>query len=1431
MHATEILSLARPPAPLICRGLRSWARFGAGLVLASALGPGTGPTVVLGAETAAASVTDGYVRAATWQESMFQSRQRLEQLQRERNDAARSFTTEVLRGDDPAQHLEVPIDGWTDLYLTVDDEGDYHHDVANWAEARLVNAAGTVTYLDTVEPVSARQAWGQFQRDNRSTVGGPLRIAAQTFSRGLGTHAQSLLHFRLTEPYNRFEAWVGVDASRGKEGRVRFQVSATPGSGSEASATDELWELLARDFGQPSALRQMRWERVDRIWSRDWRDLRELALRYAGLTRGSLKPQAEALARRAEDVGGLQAVREIYYRARATDEAATVLKQFDFEALRLALEDLSQTYGAEYPQGPAWLEQLEELEQALSPAGTAADGSDAWLALVDQLETLHREALLANPLLDFDKLLLVRRSVRNLGLPTNWQGNSSLPRSGFDNEIAVLSPVAPGGKLESLYRPEGGKFVGDLELHFAADRLLFSSIGSHQRWQVFEIGTDGQGLRQVTPGDQPDVDSYDGCYLPDGRILFCSTACFVGVPCVDGGDHVANLYLLGADGAGIRQVSFDQDHDWCPTVLPNGRVLYLRWEYADTPHSQTRLLFHMNPDGTGQTEFYGSNSYWPNGIFYARPIPRHPTRVVGIVTGHHGVRRMGELVIFDPAQGRHEATGVVQRIPGRGQKVEPLIRDNLVDASWPKFLHPYPLSEKYFLVASQPTQESLWGIYLVDVFDNRLLLAELDDYALLEPMPLRKTPTPPAIPDRIDPQRKDALVYLADVYQGGGLKGVPRGTVKALRVFAYHWAYQGMGGLLGTIGLDGPWDIRRILGTVPVAPDGSAYFRVPANTPISVQPLDSEGQAVQLMRSWFTGMPGENLSCVGCHETQNATPPVTTRPVAFSQRTPDEIKPWHGPARGFSYAREVQPVMDQYCVGCHDGQPRPDGRRLLDLRGTERIADFRMVTPGQGGRLGGRFSVGYANLHRYVRRPGIESDYHLLTPLEFHASTTELVQMLRKGHYRVDLDAEAWDRLITWIDLNAPFHGTWHEELQDSRNQRDRRNALQKLYAGLELDPESVPVAQVQSRPFEPPPPLPEPGSAGASPYRRMIELDAGVTPDPAHELAATEPGSAASPYRRTIELDAGVTPDPAHELAATEPGSAGASPYQRTIELGAGVTLELVLIPAGEFVMGDLSVAAEEHPPTLVRIARPFWMGRLEVSNEQYARFDPAHDSRVESKQAYQFGIHGYPLNTPRQPVVRVSWERALAFAQWLSSRTGEHFSLPTEAQWEYACRAGTSSAFSFGNIESDFSKFANLADAKLAEFASDPYTVAEPLKNTSPYDDYVPKDTRFNDGGLVSTDVGSYQANPWGLHDLHGNVWEWTRTSHRPYPYREDDGRNDLALADPKVVRGGSWRDRPVRAQSTFRLAYAPWQSVFNVGFRVVCEVELGSAVAALR
>jgi len=1039
------------------------------------------------------------------------------------------------------------------------------------------------------------------------------------------------------------------------------------------------------------------------------------------------------------------------------------LSAVNLRALRMAIEDLTATFGDRYAAGSDYLDRLAKIERALQ------EGQDMETT-PQQAVALQREALLANPLLDFDRILLVRRDVKgpSLGLPQNWQGNCALPRSGYDDEAAIM-PMAVDGPLQTVFRPQNPNFVGDVDLHFDAGKMLFSMIGSHNRWQIWEVGLDGSNLRQVTPGGEADVDNYDACYLPDERIIFASTRCFQGVPCVGGGNTVANLCVMNPDGTGIRQLCFDQDHNWCPTVMNDGRILYSRWEYSDTSHYFTRILFSMNPDGTNQMAYYGSNSYWPNSLFYARPIPNQPTQFAGIVSGHHGVARMGELHLFDVAKGRFEADGVIQQIPGHGKKVEAKVVDQLVDGSWPKFLHPYPLSDKYMLTASQPTAQSNWGIYLVDTFDNMLLLKEEPGRALLEPLPLRKTERPPVVPDRVDLRRQDALVYLSDVYFGSGLKNVPRGAVKELRLYSFHYGYPQMGGHKN-VAVEGGWDVHRILGTVPVSQDGSAFFRVPANTPIAVQPLDAQGRAMQIMRSWFTAMPGEVLSCGGCHEQQNAASPVQYGAAARSKPSP--IKPWRGPVRGFGFKQEVQPVLDKYCAGCHDGSKpnRPNFARQ-DKNGW------------------GNFTPSYLALHPYVRRPGPESDYHLQEPMEYHANTSELVQMLSKGHYGVKLDDEAWDILYTWIDLNVPDHGTWSEHQQIPSNFHERRRQMRAQYAFLpdEEDPESIPSLTLKPMEFVKP-------------------------------AQQTQPQS--DVHLAAWPLDAEKT-NAMQQQAGTR--------SQRTIDLGDGVIMELAAIPSGRFVMGSDRGAADETPRAIVGVSKPFWMGVYEVTNAQYQQFDPSHFNGYIDQQHKDHTTPGYPIGDPQHPAIRVSWEEAVAFCDWLSERTGRHFALPTEDQWEWACRAGTDSPMSYGDPNTDFGPYANLADQSIRLLAVSGVN-PQPIGNPSPYEDWMPKDNRFNDGQRIMCRVGQYRPNAWGLADMHGNVWEWTQSVYKPYPYRVDDGRNDPSATGSRVVRGGSWHDRPQRATSSFRLAYEPWQKVFNVGFRVVCEMGPGDSGVAM-
>ena len=461
----------------------------------------------------------------------------------------------------------------------------------------------------------------------------------------------------------------------------------------------------------------------------------------------------------------------------------------------------------------------------------------------------------------------MRRERGKLGLPQNWQGNTSL-KPQMDNEV-VRFEVKTQAAAKTVYKPAEPWFVGDLNLHFNGDRLLFSSISKNNRWQVFELKLGEATPTVVTPETYADIDNYNGIYLPDGRIIYDSTSSFVGVPCVGGNDTVANLHLLSADRKNVRRLCFEQDNDWYPTVMADGRVMYLRWEYTDSAHYFSRVLMSMNPDGTGQIEYYGSNSYWPNSTFYAKPLPGQTSKFVGIVSGHHGVPRMGELVLFDLAGGRqrdHRRGAAHPRLrqPGRRQDQGPtgqrLVAEVSASAAHRRQVFPGGLPT--------PQQRQLG-----DLSGGRVrqpgavargtgLCAAGTDPAARKPRPRRSSPTrsswmprPPRCRSRTStrtaacracraaPSRRCASINTS----------IPTATWAAITASA--WKARGMS--------DG------CSARCPCCADGSAISRSRPTRRCRCNRSMPRARPLQLKRSWMVGMPGERVSCVGCHDDQN----------------------------------------------------------------------------------------------------------------------------------------------------------------------------------------------------------------------------------------------------------------------------------------------------------------------------------------------------------------------------------------------------------------------------------------------------------------------------------------------------------------------------------------------------------------------------------
>lgn len=1051
------------------------------------------------------------------------------------------------------------------------------------------------------------------------------------------------------------------------------------------------------------------------------------------------------------------------------------LKWLNMEAIRLAYEDMKRIEGFDAVK---YLPILTELEQQVKQGfGNIYSGDEAVLANAEKAVANKRAILLANPLLNGDKILTVRYQLGNrdrramapeLGTQSNnWSNQESARRKGFNADIVELSNLRDEVQIRTIYKPDNTSSIADLKLHWDGDRAMFTQTMSDNRWNVFEVKLNNGDCKKLIDNPEPDLEFYDGTYLPDGRIIANSNIGYQGVPCVNGSDPVGNMVLYTPQSKNLRRLTFDQDANWNPVIMNNGRVMYTRWEYTDLTHYYTRIVMNMNPDGTEQKALYGSGAMFPNSTFDVQPLPGYASAFVGIISGHHGVARSGRLILFDPAKARKGAAGMLQEIPHRNRPIVEEVKDRLVDGVWPQFIKPSPLNDTYFLVAAKLDKNDLWGIYLVDKFDNVTCLHKMEGEGYISPIAVRKTVTPPAIPDRVKLDDKQATVFIQDIYEGEGLKGIPRGTVKSLRLHAYEYAYVQTQSDHNWHGIQSGWDIKRMLGTVPVEEDGSVIFKIPANTPVSIQPLDKDGVAVQWMRSWLTGQPGEIVSCVGCHEDQNQI--VIPKRVIASQKAPHALTPPEGGTRSFTFDLEVQPILDRACIACHNGEGK-----AFDLRGGKK--------DGKG------YGTSYLNLHPYVHRQGGEGDMVVLYPYEYHPNTSELVRLLKKGHYNVQLTDAEWRKIYNWIDYNAPDKGYFNANVLKSfpyqgYDQIERRKQLTDKYAG----------------------------GAGVDWKKEIADYAAQLKNK--GEIKPVMPKKVSPVKEKVLKVKGWpFAPDRVKEMLADEKETV------KVLEIAPGVQMTFVRIPAGEFVMGSYHGEPDTYPTTKVKIDKAFWMGELEVTNQQYNTIFPQHDSRYVDQQWKDHVVPGYPANKPEQPVIRVSYNDAMEYCKILSQKTGLNITLPTEAQWEWACRGGSDEDFWFGNLNADFGKKDNLADVTTNKFAVsgvDP----QPMSPESPwykYYTFLPKAANVDDGSLVQVGGKKYEANPFGLYCMHGNVAEWTRSDYVPYPYKE----NPKKVSEYKVVRGGSYIERPKYSTAYSRKGFYPYQCVFNVGFRVIIE-----------
>jgi hypothetical protein len=675
--------------------------------------------------------------------------------------------------------------------------------------------------------------------------------------------------------------------------------------------------------------------------------------------------------------------------------------------LEEAIKDLIATFCTRYARGPGFLARLETLKARLSES--------PGFETIAAFRALQREALIANPLVSEQPILyIVRPQYRSSyhAIDTLFHTDEANTKDFEGGGAMKLIDFAQGGAIQTVLDVPAG-IARDPEVHFSGSKIVFALrryIG--EDWHIWEIRADGTGLRQLTSA--PGVCDFDPLYLPDDTILFSSTREPKYNQCSQ--DIAANLFRMEGDGANIHQIDRNNLFDNQASLMEDGRILYARWEYVDRNFGDAHGLWTTAPDGTNHAIYWGNNTAVPGAAYTPRQIPG--TDQVVCIFGPHHDHLWGAMAIVDRRLGMDGRSGVVRTWPVKAANhVRIAGAFNCDDAMETrlKYADPYPLSEKYFLCSRMTGRGSEMGLYLVDVFGNEVLL-HVEGRGCYDPMPLKPRVRPPHIPSRRDFASTEGTFYVQDVYQGTHMQGVRRGTVKSLRVVEAPEKRTWSPGKWFGQGYTAPgmnWhglENKRILGTVPVEADGSAYFAVPAEKFVYFQLLDANGMMIHSMRSGAMVQPGERTGCIGCHDHRLKAPSsdMAMRPLAV-RRAPSPLNGWQGSTRAFGFTAEVQPVFNRHCLECHDFG-REGAEKLV-------LAPDRDLT----------FNGAYVELWRkgYVACVGA-GPAEIQSAYAWGSHRSKLIQVLRVGHHDVTLSPEELDRIITWVDLNAPYYATYN---------------------------------------------------------------------------------------------------------------------------------------------------------------------------------------------------------------------------------------------------------------------------------------------------------------------------------------------------------------------------------------------------------------------
>ena len=642
-----------------------------------------------------------------------------------------------------------------------------------------------------------------------------------------------------------------------------------------------------------------------------------------------------------------------------------------------------------------------------------------------------------NPLLNAQEIVFTKHAM--------WRRDHHNTATIFQcGEINAHSYVTQGslkaldvktGKTRDIVPEVANRTIRDPEVDYDGTRLVFAMRNNRQDdYHIYTVNADGSNLKQLTSAKG--VSDIDPMWLPDGDILFGSTR--EPKYCMCNRHIMANLFRMKPDGANIHQIGKSTLFEGHASVLPDGRILYDRWEYVDRNFGDAQGLWVCNPDGTRHAIYWGNNTTSPGGVVNARSLS-NPSKVIAVLGSCHD-RPWGALGIIDRSKGVDGREPVLRTWPASYRDRIHLsdlktydLRDYIngnegsvrqdFDSTWGisrKYADPFPIDDEHFICVRQTGNGDETALVYFDLHGNEVMFYR-EAPGCHSPVLLRASKRPPVIETKRNFEGPNApgRFYVQNVYIGTHMKGVEKGSIKALRIVESpekrSWTHvRGWGGH-GEQAAAMNWhsfENKRILGTVPVEADGSAYFEVPANTYVYFQALDKDGKLVQSMRSGAYLQPGELYGCVGCHENRvGDVPKMEGQPLAM-QRAPSKLDGAYNlqglekgtPAHLYSFQKEVQPVFTRRCVACHD-YGKNDGK--INLSGDR----------------GAYFCSSYVDLwgQGFIRCAG-GGPAETLPAYSWGSHVSALTKVLEGEHgKKAGLTPEERMRVITWMDINAPY--------------------------------------------------------------------------------------------------------------------------------------------------------------------------------------------------------------------------------------------------------------------------------------------------------------------------------------------------------------------------------------------------------------------------